>query len=229
MHVPPEKSQNNTDSAVQHEFDNPLYAKKEGPTNDYSAPWDIHSRTPMSKPPPVKAVEESKPHEYNYTANEGPTAVYDYAETPTTPTKLEKTQLMMSDVPARLPPCTHACEPVYDDAIPFSLTVDGQQPTYNCAESSVTEGVLPQHMYDYAESPAAHPSGSPQVVYDYAESPVAHVSTNGGFPGPRVSLCSHQTAHICQHGAMHAAPGAEEHYEMMPTQNGVGSSHHHVI
>jgi len=242
-HVPPHKSQTSTDGSAEHDFDNPLYDVEKGPTNEYSAPWGVHSHIPTSKPP-VKAVEENKPHEYDYTVNEGatPTAVYNYADTPTTPTKPEKTQQKLSDKPTRLPPCIHACEPVYDDAIPFPRNVDGQQPTYDYAETlatqsklekeqlptydyavnSSTNGVLPQNMYDYAESSAAHPSGSPQVVYDYAESSGAHINTNGGFP-------VHEYDYAVNREPGTVPPGVREHYEMLPTENGVGSSHHYAI
>ena len=230
-------SQINTDSTVQHEFDNPLYntRTKETTTNEYSAPWGIHSHTPKRKPPPVKAMEENenKSHEYDYTVNEGatPTAVYNYADIPTTPTKPEKTQQKLSDKPARLPPCIHTCEPVYDDAIPFPQNVDGQQPTYDYAETpatqsklekeqlpmydyavnSSTNGVLPQNMYDYAESSTGRPSGSPQVVYDYAESSGAHVNPNGGFP-------VHEYDYAVNREPGTVPPGVREHYEMLPTE-----------
>jgi len=155
VHVPPETSQINTDSTVQHEFDNPLYntRTKETTTNEYSAPWGVHPHTPKRKPPPVKAVEENKPHEYDYTVNEGatPTAVYNYADTPAMPTQPEKCsclRMIMPDNPTRLPPNV---DPVPD--------VDGQQPTYDYAETPATQSKLEKEqlpMYDYADSPATN-------------------------------------------------------------------------
>jgi len=239
-HVPPHKSQTSTGGSAEHDFDNPLYDVEKGPTNEYSAPWGVHSHIPTSKPP-VKAVEENKPHQYDYTVKEGaaPTAVYDYAETPAMQTQPEKVQLPTydyADNPTRLPPNV---DPVPD--------VDGQQPTYDYAEtpatqsklekeqlpmydyadSPATKGVLLQHMYDYAESSTGHPSGSPQLVYDYAESPVAHVNTNGGFPVHEYDYAVTKQPTYTNREPGTLPPRVGEHYEMMPTENGAAPTDHY--
>ena len=170
----------------------------------------------------MKAVEESKPHEYDYTVNEGPTAVYDYAETPATRTKPEKVQLPMydyADNPTRLPPNA--------DPVPVTQNVDGQQPMYDYAETPATQTKeLPMYdyaetpatqtkelpMYDYAETPATqtkelpmydyadNPATKgvlPQHMYDYAESPAAHPS---GSPQVVYDYAESPVAHVSTNG-----------------------------